>query len=441
MSGRHAPTFKHSDSPETLEAVNALIKDTGLNQIMKQAIELGQVGAACITFKFLKNFEEELTLVTDVYRAQDCWPIFDATKELVRLRIAYIVYGSHFIQNGLNFDYEGAEINPNRHYWFVKDLTRNEEIHYFPVASNLYNPGKGEDEKLIQVADGGLGPYVHNLGFVPAHWFINGGGQFPYGDCTFKLALQNVVAYDYLVSQINLGCMASATPRVVIKGSPVCQKDDEGRDIPWDPTHYVQFEAERKDDTVTMGGGDAKLLEPTGQGMQVGIDKVGRQIKKDAAEQLCLSRKDPDKMTTAMSGKAIENIEEEFNDLIMDFRTCYLLNGYLPFVRKIARAAKLANHPLFAALTLDLLKGLGIDFPQLHEMSPQEFQVFMQALCDGAEAGILDGADAHDLLEAQLDTQRDTKRDEVKGRVEQFRQDNLKSKNQTKMPNASKGGT
>lgn len=423
MAGRHAPTFKQPDHPEFIQKVNDLIDESGFEEQMKLTIERGQAGASVLTYKFLKNLEGKLVLITDVYHAHECWANFNATKDLTNLRICRVTMGSYFIDHGLNYDNEGEKINPDGQYWFIKDLDTKEEIHYYPPPINGFRPDAQGEAKLHRITIGTFAAREHGLDGVPAHWFWNIGG----GVCIFEKALKNVTAYDFLMSQMLLGTMLAATPHVVIKGSPVVQKGEDGKDIALSPAKYLQFQTGRKDDTVTIDGGDAKLLEPTGQGMAVGVDKVGRGVKKDAIEIIGLSRKDPDKVTTAMSGKGMETIEEEFMDLIMDLRTCWLKNGYLVVMRKIIKAAKKCNHPDFADVTDLMLKNLRMDYPQLHEMTPQEMQMFIQALAEGTDIGILDGADAHDLLEAQLDTTRNTSREEVKARVEKIRQDNLKS--------------
>lgn len=414
FAGRHAPDLTH-ENPEVVKKLLGLVREAKLVSRMLQACQWGSVGSALITFKITKDFTGVQRVVTNVHRSRDCFPVFDQHQELKSVRIAYLVRGDWFIANGITtcvFDaanksrkHDDAVVKPNEDYWFIKDLTREEEIHHQPIRSYDWNPISGKPELVRQITDGDLAPFKHNLKIVPAHWLVNlSGGSFPDGACTFEDALDNVIEYDYTMSQIGLGVKNSACPHVVMKGKPVQQRDQNGQLIPWSPSRYLQFEQERKDvEGITDGGGDAKLLEPTGQGMQVGIRDYCRQLKKDGIESIALSRKDPDKVTTAMSGKGIELIEEEFYDLMHELRTGYGDEGYLVLVKKIGHAAIAVDHPLAKDLSEEEINEVALAWPQVHDMSGNEYQQFTAGLSSGVESGFLDINEAAELHKAQID--------------------------------------
>lgn len=427
MAGRHKPDVTH-DEDKVVVAMNKFIHQGDLDQQMMQTIQWGSVGSACMSFKLIKNVDQDVVLVTEVHRTRDLWPIFDATKELISLRIAYEVYGTHFIQMGVTKDVEGENIKNDLEYWFIRDLDRQKETHYQPMRAPAWSPSipeasLPEKAKLEPFEKGhALAPFTHGLGFVPAQWFLNlSGGNFPEGACTYELALNSLVEYDYVMSQIGLGVKNASTPFTVIQGEVAGALDQEGKPIPRSPSRFLQFSTGRKDtEGISEDGGDAHLLEATGKGMSVGIKDYARSVKKDMIEMIAYSRKDPEKMTTAMSGRGMELVEEEFMDLVMEFRTCYLSNGYLKLLIKIGRAAIQIGHPFMKGITKEALKGLGMNFPQLHDMSAQEYQQFASALQVLAKAGILDGAEAHDLHSAQVDMPITSKREDATKRVDKI---------------------
>lgn len=413
FAGRHAPILTHQN-PEVSKIMLALVREAKLISRMLQACQWGSVGSVLVTFKIAKDFNGVQRVATNVHRSRDCFPVFDLHQELKQVRIAYLVRGDWFLANGITTcvtDGSNArvvdenKIKANSDYWFIKDLTREAEIYYQPIRHYDWNPVDGKPDLVRKITEGELAPFEHELGFVPAQWFVNlSGGTFPDGACTFEDALDNVVEYDYTMSQIGLGVKNSACPHVVMQGAPVQQRDMNGQLIPWTPSRYLQFPGLRKDiEGITEGGGDAKLLEPTGQGMAVGIKDYARQLKKDGIESIAMSRKDPDKVTTAMSGKGLELIEEEFYDLNHELRTSYGDEGYLPLAKKIARAAIIVDHPLAKELNEKEIEDTTLAWPQIHDMSAGEYQQFSAALSQGTEAGFLDINEAAELHKAQVD--------------------------------------
>jgi hypothetical protein len=89
-------------------------------------------------------------------------------------------------------------------------------------------------------------------------------------------------------------------------------------------------------------------------------------------EQIAASRKDPDKMKAPLSGRAMEYLDEESNDLVMDLRSQYGEDGALPLIKKIAMAAKLMGD--------NAVGGIQLQWPRLFQPTPDELFALMQAL-------------------------------------------------------------
>lgn len=419
FAGRHAPSFVLEDDPEMVKEIVDLLKEASAESEMLETVTLGSVGSACMAFKFVKTPDsEEPQLALNTYRAKICFPEFDQLKELKKLRIAYLVTGAWFIDLGYAIDAHDEAVDAQKNYWFIEDLTRSEEIHYFPIKESQWNPVDGLPEpgaifpernkekkaELVRITEGDLKLVKHDLGIVPAQWFRNlFGGEFPNGDSLFEPALDNLIIYDYGMSQLDLGIKNCAIPMVQIIGSPISPVGQDGQPIPRSPSRYIQFEPEFKGmDGGSTGKQGAELIEPTGEGMAVGITYYEK-IKKDMTQEIASSRKDPDKVTTAMSGKGMEMVEEEFSDLTMELRLNYGSNGYLKLVKKILRAAIKLKLSRFEGLTEKAIAKLELAWPDLHQMGPQEYMQFTQGLAQAQESGLLTQRQAADTHRGKVD--------------------------------------
>ena len=403
FAGRHAPSLVLEEYPDKVKNIQDYLKQASTNKEMLGLAIKGSIGSVAATFK-LVDVDGELHLVLSSHKATECFPVFDAAKQLIKLTIAYEVTGRWFYDQGYRKDFNGDDLEMKGKYFYIRVLDKVSETFFQPITIADWNPVEGPDEKLIPISEGVLQPVAHGLGFVPSQWFVNlSGGTFPDGDCLFEPALDNVIAYDYGMSQIDLGLNNAACPVTVIKGNLVQYEDESGKPITRPASRYIHFEAGVKDpEGISEEGGDAKLLETSGQGFLAKLKQL-EQLKKNIAEQASSSRKDPDKVTTAMSGKGIELIEEEFMDLVFELRTCYGEDGFLRLVKKMCLAGIEAGHKLLKGITKEMVSMLDLAWPDLHDMSPQEYQQYVTGIVQGAESNLIDGQQARDLHRAKVD--------------------------------------
>lgn len=76
----------------------------------------------------------------------------------------------------------------------------------------------------------------------------------------------------------------------------------------------------------------------------------------------------------------MEMLEDDFIDLLQELRTAYGDMGLVPLLKKAARAAKEARHPLFVGRNLGSLDEVGLHWPKAYQMDSDEFLKFAQAL-------------------------------------------------------------
>lgn len=394
FAGRHVPRFIHSQGMDDdadaddpmVDTVNAIAAQVRLWTVMQEAAIWGSVGAVAITFKVraLDNKQGQGRLIFELWKARDCFPRFDIFGELSILRVARLHKGAEFKKLGYPPPYNQEldrvkEYESNLNYWFVRDFTTADELTYIPVEEAGWNPCGTMDcppdsEALHKWEDRCVS---HQLGFVPGHWIRNlSGGHFPEGDCTWECALNTCIEADYTMSQLGRGIRYTAAPQLAIEGELV--NWDFGKGVIRGPAHILQFKAAERDVAGgSTGGGKAYLLETKGEGLRAGLSYF-EQTRKIALEQISMSRKDPDKFRVPQSGKAMEILDEDFNDLLQEARTNYGDEGLIPLTRKALIAAKKSK--LYKDLDEDEINELQAQWPKIYQVSSGDLQSFAQAM-------------------------------------------------------------
>lgn len=371
FAGRHAPRIIHPDKRIQL-IFQKLAEECKLEQLMCQAATWGSVGSVAMTFKVIG--EGNLgKLRAFPWRSKYCEPKFDKFGNLSRLRIAYIANGYELLARGWTLDVEKKEIEGYKAYWRVFDMVPAGEIHYFPIIETKWRTGTESDLPLIAEEA------IKGVGFTQAHWFTNlAGGRVPDGICTFEEILPLAIDIDYTLSQLGRGVRYNASPQVVFIGQTLQQ--EEGVIPDRNPKTILQFREPTKDSSGdATGGGNAKLLEMTGEGIRVGLEYMER-LRKLALESAAAVLKDPDKAGSLITGKAMEALDENLVDLVQELRTSYGTHGELPMLKNMGVAAIRAKHPLMKGVTEQDCDGLMLQWPLIHTPTPDEVQKLVQAM-------------------------------------------------------------
>jgi hypothetical protein len=360
FAGRHAPRIWHKDKA-VRRRVTKIAQAARLCEKMLEAVMLGSVGSVCVTFRITKVGDDPVGIVLSVWRAKYCYPTFTSDGDLDRLRICYLTSGA----NLKALDAPGVDVRET--YWFIRDYDAEQEVTYAPVLKDDWNPIEGFSDEGRRLTPWPEEVYDHDLGKVPGQWFVNlSGGAAPDGTCTWEDAIPNSIEIDYTLSQIGRGTRYNCSPQPVIKGEIV---NSDGT-IDRGPTHYIHLAGDRKDaDGNVLGGASASLLEMSGAGIKVALDLI-HSLRNMALEQISASRKDPEKIKGQLSGRAMEFMEEDSDDLAMELRSQYGEHGMLPLLRKIVQAVD----PQMDA------DGLALQWPRLNQPTPDEIAVLIPAL-------------------------------------------------------------
>lgn len=361
FAGRHAPRMWHPDV-KTRKRIMKIAQNAKLMEKMIEAVTLGSVGSIAITFRITEEEGKKISIALSVWRAKYCYPSFKNDGDLEKLRLCYITTGASLKALGAP-----GEINISKSYWFIRDYEEQREVTYQPVEKDDWNPIEGFKKEGQSLQEWEDEVYEHGLGFVPAQWFVNlSGGVAPDGACTWEDAIPNSIEIDYTLSQVGRGVRYNCAPQLVLKGDVV----NEDGELKRGAAFYIHLAADKKDeDGNVLGGADAKLLEMNGQGTKVALELV-HALRNMALEQISASRKDPEKIKGNLSGRAMEFLEEESDDLAMELRSQWGEHGMLPLLKKIIAATDkgIDTEPL------------ALHWPRLNQPTPDEIAVLIPAL-------------------------------------------------------------
>ena len=366
-TGRHVPRIRHEDKSVT-RVISQLTIASRFNEVMTNATILGSVGSVAIVFR-VDPSEGEPQVAFKIWRARDCSPEFDDFCNLTNLRVHYNVRGVSMIALGVLRSADGLEINPEGEYWWVRDYGVVEECSYIPPRVEDWNPVTGWTRKGLQFVPYKIVP--HGLGFVPGIWVRNLSGTSEIdGIGTWQDAIQDSIEIDYLMSQASRGTRYNCAPELVLVGKLA----HSGEDISRGPDDYIHLEGSVKQDSGdSFGEGKATLLEMTGDGIKAAQEQIN-QLRNMALEQIGATRKDPEKLKGVMSGRAMEFLDEDSHDLVMELRSAYG-GGALELLRKVVRAlGGAAGDP----------KGLILDWPRLYQPTPEDLAHLIPALVQAA---------------------------------------------------------
>lgn len=295
-----------------------LVDKTNLAGTMLDAAYWGSLGSVAVMFTIVGN-----KVLYEVWNPKYCIPVFDDERELEELLVMCPTDGWELISIGYKVPIEDR----GQKFFFIKKYTKTEEIIYEPVRCDIWN----EDDNFKEQKK-----TVHNLGFVPGVWIKNYPiSQGMDADSTFGDILPITVEIDYQLSQTGRGLKYNADPQLLIKEPP----GDEQQLGLFDGTSANPKVRSTSNALFVGEGGDAKLLEISGQGQKAVLEFV-KLLRQYALEIARGSRKEPEKAYGNMSGRAMEILEEDLISFASVLRLSYGEQGLKPLLIKIARTAK-----------------------------------------------------------------------------------------------------
>jgi hypothetical protein len=360
FSEGHFPRFECPD--KNVQRVLAdIVKETRLNLIMTEAAVRGSVGSVAILMRVLNGrvFLSSMptTYLTAIWNAS-------APDILQSVQEAYKVSASVLTANGYHVD------DPAATYWFVREWDADSETWYIPTQVGKAKPQAVDTTRTIR----------HGLGFVPIVWIKNLPGGSSTGDpndgaCTFRTAIESQIEIDYQLSQAGRGLKYSSDPTLLIK-------DPSGPDD--------QIIKGAGNALVVSEKGDARLLEIGGSASAAVIDYV-RTLREFALEGVHGNRANPERLSGAQSGRAIELLNQGLLWLADNLRISYGEIALLDLARMILRASQVYALRVFgqAVPPMDASLRLSLTWPRWYTPSADDRQKEAQTLVALTQSGII----------------------------------------------------
>jgi hypothetical protein len=381
------------DNPGTQGAVNALLRERCFSTLMAEIATVGSVGSVAVHFAVLSGkpyFSVRNTAyLTPSWNAED-------PDELVQVAECYKASGSELRAAG----YDVANDDLLAAFWFEKAWTDAAELWFVPrkVLTDKPEPRLVDERRSV----------AHGLGFVPFVWTTNlpavasprsSGGRPIDGACTFRGGLDTSVRADYSLSSAGRALDFAGAPKLVIYRKPIPNDDGRG--------------SEGGSSTTGLSGGpgralvlpdytDAKYLETNAASVAVTED-YAKALRQAMLEAMHGSRADPDRISSAQSGRAMEMLNQPLIWLASKLRKSYGEGCLLPLLRMACRASEIVQRAE-GGLLIDGVRyrgldatGLRLDWPRWYAPTDMDLQAEATTLTTLAEGGIISSETATSL--------------------------------------------
>ena len=294
------------------DAIADIVKTCLLNHTMITAATRGSVGSILLFVRTV-NGRPFVKVMDTRYLT----PEFDndAPNTLVKVTEKYKIKAKALRSLGYDIAKDEAD---DKEYWFQRTWDIAEELWYVPW------PVKNIDGKeVVPQIDRAKTPLPHYLGYVPMIWIKNLPGlddDDPDGACTFENAIDTVIEADYLISQAGRGLKYASDPKLAIMA-----------DIDEKKTTGGSAEA-----LIIGTDGDAKMLEINGTAATA-VGEHTDTLRRMALEIMHGNRSDPDKLSSAQSGRAMELLHLGLIWLADRMRITYGEGGLLTLYRMLCQ--------------------------------------------------------------------------------------------------------
>jgi hypothetical protein len=313
FSEGHFPEVTHDDKT-TRNALNDVIRDVRLNEVMIDAAEKGSVGSVCLWLRILGGRIYVSALTTEYLT-----PTWNPQRpdDLLMVREQYKLRGRALRDMG----YAIKDTDLDAMHWWTRDWTAEAEVWYLPVKADKDKPAAQDT-----LAEDSQRSIQHGLGFVPMVWIRN----LPVGDDidgapTFSdEAIETNIEIEYMLSQAGRGLKYASDPLLMIKEPAV----DPGREMVRSASNAI----------IVGKDGDAKLVEIDGAATAAVLEYV-RTLREFVLEQLNGNRANADKLSAAQSGRAMELLNQALIWLADKLRISYGEYGLKKLLQMIVRAS------------------------------------------------------------------------------------------------------
>jgi hypothetical protein len=309
FSEGHFPEVAHEDA-DTAETLKSIIGDTCLNLTLVDAACRGSVGSIALWLRVLEG-----RIYVDVMDTAYLTPAWNPTRPDVLLSVTerFKVKGDALAEMG----YTIPDKDLPAMFWWQRVWTDSDEEWYVPQKVVKEKDARAPKPKIDAKRT-----VSHDMGVVPVVWIKNlPGGNGIDGSPTFNdEAINTQIECEYQLSQGARALRYAGDPLLLIK-EPA--SDNGGK--------LVRSAANAM---IVNKDGDAKLIEIDGAASEAVVNYV-KFMRDLALEQLHASRVNPEKLSSAQSGRAMEMLNQPLIWLADKLRITYG-GGMLALLQMIA---------------------------------------------------------------------------------------------------------
>ena len=316
------------------EGIQHLVEMLDLDAVMDEVTDCVSSGSGAVVLRAM----DDKTLYVEIVPGRECEPVFDPKNPLKLTKHVqkYPTKGQILADQG----YEIADEDLNANFWFKLEIDDKEETRYFPLRDDKYQM-LGEMLNGVRISwevdAERSGP--HGWGMLPVIWAKAPKGDTRDGECLYGAIVDMLVEIDYDLSQVGRGFRYTADPMLYYQRGQL----REGAT----PAGYNSGRGNASDSIAkaktTIGpekliegeaGGDAKLLEISGQGLAA----MGEQIKmyREWGLEICGGMKsDADNTKGPESGRALEMLYQNLILVVKRWRVALGNKVFLPLVKML----------------------------------------------------------------------------------------------------------
>ncbi|BCI68100.1 phage portal protein [Acetobacter aceti] len=366
-----------AENDDTQTVLSSFIRCAGIEPIMQHACLRGQLGSVALLVE-LQEYRPVVTVLNTAFLT----PVWDdLTGKLIQVRERYRIKGQQV--RDLGYTVYDEELNAD--FWWMREWDEQQCVIYTPQIVS------SEDLPTIDLEN----TATHGFGFVPVVWIKSDGTRpstnEPDGVCLFERAIDNQIEADYVLSQAGRGLKYSADPKLVIKADPqqvLLNPDGTSVEGQSQPARHAGGAAS----ALEVGAdGDAKLLEINGTSAAALIS-YEKAIRNVILEQMHGSRADPDKMSAAQSGRAMEMMCAGLTWLAGRMREPFGQCGLLALLRMVCALSAIVD----GGVEIDGERhenigpsGLTLVWPKWFQPTPMEFLQTAQGLVTARDGNLM----------------------------------------------------
>lgn len=334
--GNPKPNPKVEANAKAERIIQYISEKLCLSAVMDEATSKASSGSSVIVLRSMPD----KSLYVEVVAGKECTPVFHPRNANVTIALEqlYPTKGRALRELG----YTIPEENLDASYWFRLIINEKDENRYIPMTAERFAMLGQKDPMTGEIVKWEIDPLrsgPHGWPMLPVLWAKAPLGDRLDGECLYGSIKDILVEIDYELSQLARGYKYSADPMLAIRrgelragatpagyDEPSTLKDESGQ-VVRDVGNTVEVEP----------GGEAKLLEISGQGLDKMREFIST-LREWGLEIAGGMKSDSETTKGVQSGRALEMLYQNLILVVKRWRVSLGDRVYLPLIKMVLQA-------------------------------------------------------------------------------------------------------